>query len=162
MRNELDIVLIRDFIANTSNDTRIYLGCDSIRYKRLDKDTGKLVWYARYATAVVIHYDGKHGAKVFGATSTERDFDSKAHRPNLRMMNEAYKLSSLYSELEDIIGEREVELHLDINVNPMHGSNCAMKEALGYIRGMHNLEPKFKPQAWAASCCADWLLHNGA
>ena len=54
---------------------------------------------------------------------------------------------------------REVEVHLDINPNEMHGSSCVINEAVGYIRGMCNVVPMVKPRAFAASYCADRLKH---
>lgn len=155
---KFDLDIIKNFIINSSPESKIYLGADSTRYSKIEN--GKKVWYARYAVSVIVHYDGKHGAKVFGDISVERDFDGKASRPHMRMMNEAMKVSEIYSKLEDILDGREVQIHLDINTNPEHGSSCAMKEALGYIKGMHNIEPVFKPYAFAASYCSDNILRK--
>jgi predicted RNase H-related nuclease YkuK (DUF458 family) len=70
-------------------------------------------------------------------------------------MNEAYKLSELYLRLADVLIDRDVEVHLDINPNEVHGSNCVMNEAIGYIRGTCNVIPMVKPRAFAASYAAD-------
>ena len=85
----------------------------------------------------------------------ERDYDQKINRPRFRLMNEAYKLSELYLRLADVLVDRDVEVHLDINPNEMHGSNCVMNEAIGYIRGTCNVIPMIKPKAFAASYAAD-------
>lgn len=144
-----DIEEIREFIRNQSDDTKIYLGCDSERI-RFDE-----VWYAYYTTAIVIHYDGKHGCKLFGEVSKERDFDQKRNRPKFRLMNEVYKVSEMYLKLADVLVDKHVEVHLDINPSQLYGSNCAMTEAIGYIRGTCNIVPFVKPRAWAASYAAD-------
>jgi predicted RNase H-related nuclease YkuK (DUF458 family) len=144
-----DIEEVREFIRNQSEDTKIYLGCDSERI-RFDE-----VWYAYYTTAIVIHYDGKHGCKLFGEVCKERDFDQKRNRPKFRLMNEVYKVSDMYLKLADVLVDRHVEVHLDINPSQMYGSNCAMNEAIGYIRGTCNVVPFIKPKAWAASYAAD-------
>ena len=73
----------------------------------------------------------------------------------MRLMTEVYKIAELYLKLADILEDREVEVHLDINPNEMYGSNCVINEAVGYIRGMCNVIPMVKPNAWAASTCAD-------
>ena len=65
------------------------------------------------------------------------------------------KTASLYLELYDVLEDRETEIHLDINPDMKHGSSCVINEAVGYIRGMCNIIPLVKPNAWAASYCAD-------
>jgi predicted RNase H-related nuclease YkuK (DUF458 family) len=37
----------------------------------------------------------------------------------------------------------------------MHGSSCVINEAVGYIRGVCNVVPFVKPNAFAASYAAD-------
>jgi hypothetical protein len=39
----------------------------------------------------------------------------------------------------------------------MHGSSCVVQQAIGYIRGVCNVIPMVKPQAFAASYAADRL-----
>jgi predicted RNase H-related nuclease YkuK (DUF458 family) len=73
----------------------------------------------------------------------------------MRLMTEAYKLSELYLKLADVLIDRQVEVHLDINPNEMYGSNCVINEAIGYIRGTCNVVPMVKPKAFAASYAAD-------
>jgi predicted RNase H-related nuclease YkuK (DUF458 family) len=149
--HKLDIDFVKEFISSQSQETKIYLGCDSERF-RIGKD-----WYADYILAIVIHMDGKHGCKLFGEVIRERDFDQKVNRPRFRLMNEAYKLSELYLKLADALIDRQVEVHLDINPNEMHGSSCVLNEAIGYIRGTCNVIPMVKPKAFAASYAADRL-----
>ena len=140
---------VREFIASQTPETKVYLGCDSERFKM------KGVWYADYILAVVVHIDGKHGCKLFGEVQRERDYDQKVSRPRFRLMNEAYKLSELYLKLADVLEDRYVEIHLDINPSEKHGSYCALQEAMGYIRGTCNVVPMVKPNAFAASYAAD-------
>lgn len=147
-----DLDKVREFIRNTSNTTRIYIGADSERYCRKDG-----VWQADYTVAVVIHYDGNKGCKVFGQISSEVDYDRRKDRPAYRLMNEVYKASQMYMDLEESIGNRHVEVHLDINPDYMHGSSCVVTQAIGYVRGVTNITPMVKPEAFAASYAADRL-----
>ncbi len=140
---------VKEFISNQSPETKIYLGCDSERIIIDD------VWYADYVTAIVVHIDGKHGCKLFGEVQRERDYDQKQDRPRFRLMNEVYKVSDMYLKLADVLENREVEVHLDINPSSMYGSNCVVNEAIGYIRGTCNVIPLVKPKAFAASYAAD-------
>lgn len=151
MRN-MNIDEVRDFIQNSSELSCIYIGADSERYRGKDNQ-----WYADYTVAVVIHIDGSRGCKVFGQVETERDYDKRHDRPAYRLMNEVYKASAMYLELYEAIGDRHVEVHLDINPDEMHGSSCVIQQATGYIRGMCGFAPKVKPDAFAASYAADRL-----
>lgn len=149
MYKRLNLDDVRSFIEATSESTKIYIGADSERHKRGG------VWFSDTAVAIVIHYEGKHGAKVFGEITTERDWDQNKARPRMRLMNEVYKAAEMYLALAESIGDRECEVHIDINPNEKCGSSCVIQEAVGYIRGMTGKVPKVKPQAWAASVAAD-------
>lgn len=149
MRKELNLEEVRQFISETSEDTKIYIGADSERYNK------KGLWYADYTLAVVIHHEGRRGCKVFGGIVTERDYDQKKDKPSMRLMNEVMKVAQLYLDLADHVGDRHFEIHLDINPNVIHGSSCVVQQAVGYIRGMCNVVPLIKPNAFAASYAAD-------
>jgi predicted RNase H-related nuclease YkuK (DUF458 family) len=152
MRKPMNINEVREFISNTSATTKIYIGADSERYCRKD---GK--WIADYTVAVVVHYDGNKGCKVFGDVTSEFDYDKRHDRPSFRLMNEVYRAAQMYLDLYEAIGDRHVEVHLDINPDEMHGSSCVIQQATGYIRGLCGFTPKVKPEAFAASYAADRL-----
>lgn len=148
---KLDIDQVKNFILAQSPETKIYIGGDSERFRRNGK------WHAEYTLAVVVHINGKNGCKIFGESSIELDYDQKRERPAMRLMNEVYKISELYLKLHEVLEDREVEVHLDINPNEMHGSSCVVQQAIGYIRGTCNVVPMVKPKAFAASYAADRL-----
>jgi len=148
---KINIAEVKAFIEAQSLETKIYIGADSERYKRDGK------WYADYTLAIVVHIDGRHGCKIFGEVQTEIDYDSKAQRPSMRLMTEVHKVADLYHLIEDCIGEREVEIHLDINPDLRHNSSIVIQQAVGYIKGTCNVVPMVKPNAFAASYCADRL-----
>lgn len=149
IRKDINLIEVKSFIEAQTLETKIYLGGDSERFQ-IDG-----VWYADYINVVVVHKNGKNGCKVFGGIVRERDYDQQKDKPRMRLMNEVMKTAQLYLDLEEVIGEREVEIHLDINPDLKHGSSCVINEAVGYIRGMCNVIPLVKPNAWAASYCAD-------
>jgi len=148
---KIDIAQVKEFIEAQSTTTKIYLGADSERMKRNGK------WYADYTLAIVVHIDGCHGCKIFGEVQTELDYDYKASKPSMRLMNEVYKVAELYQKLVDAIGERDVEIHLDINPDLKHNSSIVIQQAVGYIKGVCNVVPMVKPNAFAASYAADRL-----
>jgi len=144
---------VKAFISAQSEDTKIYLGADSERFKI------KGVWYADYTLAVVVHIDGEHGCKIFGDVIRERDYDQKKNKPAMRLMNEVYKVSELFQSLSDVLEDRYVEVHLDINPDLKYGSSCVVQQAIGYIKGTCNVNPLVKPNAFAATYAADRLKH---
>lgn len=149
MRKSIDIDEVRDFIMAQSPETKVYIGGDSERFL-LGKD-----WYADYTLVVVVHINGNNGCKIFGEVQRERDWDQKRDRPRMRLMNEVYKIAELYTKIHDVLEDREVQVHLDINPDEMYGSSCVINEAVGYIKGMCNVVPMVKPKAFAASYAAD-------
>jgi len=153
MRPKFDLEEIREFIRNTSETTSIYIGADSERYRKKKSQ----LWMADYTLAVVVHHDSCRGCKVFGEVVTERDYDQKMDKPAMRLMNEVMKAAQLYLDLAEAIGDRHFEVHLDINPDIRHGSSCVAQQAVGYIRGMCNVIPMIKPDAFAASYAADRL-----
>jgi predicted RNase H-related nuclease YkuK (DUF458 family) len=147
--NKMNIEEVITFITNQTPETKIYIGADS---ERLNIDD---LWYADYTLAVVVHIHGNRGCKIFGEVQRERDYDQRKDRPRMRLMNEVYKIAELYLKLAEVLEDRYVEVHLDINPDEMHGSSCVLNEAIGYIKGMCNVIPMVKPNAFAASVAAD-------
>lgn len=154
MFTEQQIEDLVSLLLNLDSKTKIYLGCDSVRYNKDNR------WYARYATVAIVHKNGNNGCTIFRHFSTEPDFDVRKNRPKIRMMNEVSKVCQLYIQLAPFIDEFDIEIHLDINRDPKFGSNCAANEAAGYVLGMTGIEPKLKPDSWAASFGADAVVHG--
>jgi len=146
---KIDINEVKEFIEAQGPNTKIYIGGDSERF------INNNIWYADYTLAIVVHIDGRHGCKLFGEVQRERDYDQSKNRPRMRLMNEVYKVAELYLKLQEVLEDRDVEVHLDINPSDLHGSSCIINEAIGYIKGMCNVTPLIKPQAFAASYAAD-------
>lgn len=151
LRKTMNIDQVAEFIRSQTPETKIYLGGDSERFM-IDN-----VWYADYTLALVVHKDGNKGCRIFGEIQRERDFDQRKDKPRLRLMNEVYKIAELYMKLHDVLEDRYVEIHLDINPDEHYGSSCVITEAVGYIKGMCNVVPMVKPNAFAASYAADRL-----
>lgn len=149
----LDIEFIKSYIEDSSLETKIYLGCDSERVRVGEMD------FIDYALAVVVHIDGRHGCKIFGEVQREVDFQRRNDKPSMRLMGEVYRVADLYRKIVDVVGERVIEVHLDINPDEKAGSNVVISQAVGYIRGVCQTEPRVKPAAFAASCAADRLKH---
>jgi len=151
MKKKINLEVVKEFIEVQGPETKIYIGCDSERYRKNN------IWYADYVLAIVIHKDGKHGCKIFGEIITEKDYDQKANRPTFRLMTEVYKVSELYLRLAEVLDGRKVEVHLDINSDDDYISNVVLSQAVGFIKGTCNVVPMVKPNAFAASYAANRL-----
>ena len=148
---KMNLQEIKMYIESQGPNTKIYIGVDSERIK-IRKD-----WFADYTLAIVVHINGQHGCKIFGEVQRERDYDQRQDRPSMRLMNEVYKVSTLFQSLKDVLVDRDVEVHLDINPDEAHGSSCVVHQAIGYIKGTCNVVPMVKPNAFAATYAADRL-----
>lgn len=151
MRKTLNIEEVITFIQSQPTETKVYLGADSERYRKNNK------WMADYTLAVVVHISGRHGCKIFGEIQTEVDYDQRQDKPVIRLMTEVYKVAELYLKLADALVDRHVEIHLDINPDEEHASNVVVQQAIGYIKGVCQMTPQIKPEAFAASFAADRL-----
>jgi predicted RNase H-related nuclease YkuK (DUF458 family) len=76
-----------------------------------------------------------------------------------RLLNEVMYAVNVATELLDAIGDRHLEIHLDVNPNPKHKSSIAVKEALGYVTGSGFIG-KVKPCSWAATHAADHVARQ--
>ena len=76
-----------------------------------------------------------------------------------RMLNEVQRSIECACSLCDLLDLHDVELevHADINTNPMFKSNQALHEAMGYILSMGCVF-KAKPEAFASSTCANKMV----
>lgn len=142
-----------DLLYGLNSETKIYIGTDSVRFRKDGR------WFAKYASVCVVHMNGNKGCRVFKHRSIEPDFDMKKNRPSMRLMNEVMKSCELYIQLAPFIDEFDVEIHLDVNTDPKHGSNCVATQAAGYVLGVTGVEPKMKPDAFAASFAGDHYAH---
>jgi predicted RNase H-related nuclease YkuK (DUF458 family) len=147
-----------DLLYGLTADTKVYIGTDSVRFKKDGR------WFAKYASVCVVHMNGKNGCRVFKHRSIEPDYDLKKNRPSLRLMNEVYKSCELYNQLAPFIDEFDVEIHCDVNIDAKHGSNCVAAQAAGYVLGVCGVtedQVKLKPHAFAASFGADHYANSG-
>lgn len=122
---------------------KIYIGADS-------QNIGDLT---HYATVIVLHYGNNGGHVLYNKQVVPRVRDN---------------FNRLWKEVEDSIsvamylrenGLPDAEyIDLDLNPDPKYNSNTVLRAALGYVESM-GFKARIKPNAAAASCCADHLLH---
>lgn len=108
-----------------------------------------------FATVIVLLREQHGGFMYIAQDKTTQKMGIKE-----RMLVEVQKsIETAYSicDLLDIY-DVDLEVHADINTNPMFKSNKALNEAMGYILSMGFIF-KAKPEAFASSACADKMVH---
>lgn len=141
----------REIEASPSNST-IYVGADSQVF-RSKKTKDKTV---TYVTVIILHYGSARGAKIFRSYTKKPYYD----QIRMRLMDEVQLAIDAALPIIDVIGDRGFEIHLDINRNKQHKSSVIIREATGYVLGMLGIQPKLKPDSFAASCVADRFCHS--
>ena len=158
MFTDQQIEEIVNLLCTLDENTKLYIGTDSIRFKKEGK------WFAKYATVLVVHMNGRQGCKIFLHRSVEPDYDLKKNKPSMRMMNEISKSCELYNQIAPLIDCYDVEIHLDVNPDKRFGSSCVADQAAGYVLGMTNGltidQVKLKPDAFCASFSADHVVRG--
>ncbi|MES2653824.1 MAG: ribonuclease H-like YkuK family protein [Bacteroidota bacterium] len=108
-----------------------------------------------FATVIVLLREHHGGFMYISQDKTTQQMGIKE-----RMLVEVQKsIETAYSicDLLDLY-DVDLEVHADINTNPMFKSNKALNEAMGYILSMGFIF-KAKPEAFASSTCADKMVH---
>ncbi len=131
-------------IEDLSERSSIYIGCDS-------KLAGQ---HTLFGLVVILHIDSSKGGMCFAQTmKVDRRMEIKE-----RLMKEVEHAVICATRVQHVVRNRRFEVHLDINPSPDHLSNSILKTALGYVRGQ-GLNCRIKPEAFAASTAADYLLN---
>jgi len=107
-----------------------------------------------YATVIVFLREKKGGFMYISNSKARNQISLKE-----RMISEVAKSIEIAYSLCDLLDKYDValEVHADINTDPVFKSNTALKEAMGYILGM-GFVFKAKPDAFASSSCADKVV----
>ncbi len=108
-----------------------------------------------FATVIVLLRE-QHGGFMYITQETSTQVMSIKER----MLMEVQKsIETAYSicDLLDVY-DVDLEVHADINTNPVFKSNKALNDAMGYILSMGFIF-KAKPEAFASSTCADKMVH---
>lgn len=143
-------------IKESSLSSSIYVGCDSQKFKIKGKKGNPDRVVAKYSTVIIVHMDSKHGSKIFHNTITMPDYGNMRQR---LMAEVGYAIETALA-IVDHVGDRHFEVHLDLNSDPRHRSNVAVKEAIGYVTGTLGFPPKIKPDAFAATHCSDHAVRS--
>jgi uncharacterized protein len=139
---EVETAIEREYYAG--NKLKVCIGTDSqVKGNTID-----------FATVIVFLREPKGG---FMFIQQERKIQNMGI--NERMLAEVQKSIECAYSLCDLLDlyDVDLEVHADINTNPMFKSNLALHEAMGYILSM-GFVFKAKPEAFASSACANKMV----
>ena len=130
---------------NANQQLKVCIGTDS---QVKGKETA-------FATVIVFLRKGEGGFMFIHNEKSYYHYSIKE-----RMMMEVSKSVETAYELCDLFSKYHIdmEVHADINPNPIFKSNEALREAMGYIMGM-GFVFKAKPEAFASSSCANKIVN---
>ncbi|MGV3508532.1 MAG: ribonuclease H-like YkuK family protein [Sphingobacteriaceae bacterium] len=139
---EVEQAIEREY--NLGNKLKVCIGTDS-QVKGI---------YTDFATVIVFLRE-KKGAFMF----IHQERSIKKLSIKARMLTEVQKSIEIAYALCDLLDlyDVDLEVHADINTNPMFKSNQALHEAMGYILSM-GFVFKAKPEAFASSTCANKMV----
>lgn len=139
---EVTAAIRREFLAG--NKLKVCIGTDS-------QVKGS---YTDFATVIVFVRE-KRGAFMF----IHQDRSVLKMTIKERMLAEVQRSIEIAYTLCDVLDQYHVDLevHADINTNPMFKSNQALSDAMGYILSM-GFVFKAKPEAFASSACANKIV----
>ena len=139
-------------IVTAHPNSAVYIGCDSMRFKKNG------IWYAKYSVVIILHKECSKGGQLFHSLSVEKDYGAMKQR----LMNEAQLTIRAFEGVVDSCLENDIgiHIHLDLNPDPKHKSNIAVKEACGWVLGSTGISPDIKPASWAASSAADHAVRG--
>lgn len=139
---EVESAIEREYYAG--NKLKVCIGTDSqVKGNTID-----------FATVIVFLRQQKGG---FMFIQQERSIQKMSIKE--RMLAEVQKSIECAYALCDLLDlyDVDLEVHADINTNPMFKSNQALHEAMGYILSM-GFVFKAKPEAFASSACANKMV----
>lgn len=145
---QYDFTYVREHIKNVGMDSCIYVGTDSNPRNNV------------FVTSIVVHVGGANGTGrgAYGFYQSFREPRKLSMRE--RLLIEVAESVNVGLQIVDVVGERKMEVHIDVNPNRKYQSNIVFREASGYVEGQGFIV-KTKPGSIAASAISDHMVRHG-
>ena len=141
---EEPIANIRDFVRDAAREGQaVHIGTDSQQAGRL----------TRFVTVVVILTPRRGGRVAYVRESARRIAALRE-----RLLREVWRSVSLGIELEAVV-PGDLTVHIDANPVVTHKSSAHVQELVGLVVGQ-GFKAAIKPEAWAATHCADRVVRG--
>lgn len=135
---------IQTFVAEaTRGGQPVHIGTDSLQ-------TGR---FTQFCTVIAILTPGKGGRAAYCREVVPRMTSLRE-----RLMKEVWKSVEVGMMLDSFI-PGDLTLHVDANPNEKHMSSKYIQELVGLVVGQ-GFGVRIKPDAWAASHCADFIVRT--
>lgn len=132
------------FVENTANNGQaVHIGTDSLQVSR----------YSQFVTVLVILTPGKGGRVAYTREVVPRIKSLRA-----RLFGEVWRSVGLGMQISGLV-PGGLTVHVDANPQPQHKSSAYLQELVGLVVGQ-GFRVQIKPDAWAASHCADHLVRT--
>lgn len=135
---------ILQFVKEASaNGQEVHVGTDSLQ-------TGR---FTQFCTVVIIHTPGKGGRVAYSREVVPRITSLRE-----RLQKEVWKSVGIALELAPLV-PRRLSVHIDANTEPRYRSSEFAQELVGMVMGQ-GFKAVIKPDAYAASHAADWIVRH--
>lgn len=142
--SDLRIPDILDFIRDASREGQaVHLGTDSLQSGRL----------TQFVTVVVILTPRKGGRVAY-----RREVVPRIKSLRERLLKEVWRSVDLGLQCSPVV-PGELTVHIDANPVVRHKSSTYVQELVGLVVGQ-GFRALIKPEAWAASHCADHIVRT--
>lgn len=143
-RNGIKIENVLEYVKRWLDDhkqSNIYIGCDS-------QETNNRI---TYVTTICLYENGR-GAHVIYKKEYEPKENKTRTNMYTRLWNEVTKSIDVANVLKCL--NKPITVHVDYNSKQNEKSNQLYEAGIGYAKSM-GYDAVGKPEAWAASNCAD-------
>lgn len=130
--------------ANAAAGQVVHIGTDSLQ-------TGR---YTQFVTVLVILHNNHKGGRV----AYSREVVPRISSLRERLLKETWRSVSLGITLTSLV-PGELTIHIDANPVHVHKSSKYIDELVGLVVGQ-GFQAAIKPNAWAATTVADWIVRN--
>ena len=142
--SEIPVPDIHAFIREASAlGQAVHIGTDSLQ-------TGR---FTQFCTVVAVLTPGKGGRAAYS-----REVVPRIKSLRERLLKETWKSVDLAMQITGIV-PGDLTVHIDANPVETHASSAYVQELVGLVVGQ-GFEAWIKPQAWAASHCADHIVRT--
>lgn len=135
---------IRQFVKDAAQlGQAVHVGTDSLQ-------TGR---FTQFVTVVVVLTPGKGGRAAYS-----REVVPRIKSLRERLLKEVYRSVTLGMEFHEVV-PGDLSIHIDANPVVKHKSSLYVQELVGLVVGQ-GFKALIKPDAWAASHCADHVVRT--
>ena len=138
---------VEQAVRSNGGSKIIHIGTDSLQ-------TGRFTQFVTVLVLLTVREDGRGGG---GKVAYSRDVVQRISSLHQRLTQEVWRSLEFSMLLEGY----DLTIHIDANPSERHKSSKYLQELVGMVVGQ-GFKALWKPDSWAATHCADWVVrHKG-